>query len=542
MSITRERRASLSEMLAARAEATPDRRALVFPDEELTYGELWERVALTARALEHLGVGTGDLVGLLMPNCADFVAVYYATGLLGATVVPINIRYRRAELRYLVAHSRMTVLVTSDLIRDHVDLLGLVDASFDDFASSRRGQPLHLADAPDVRHVVVCGGEPSLPAVTMESIRTIVGAAPRSFDSFPHAAGPDDVLMVLYTSGTTAAPKGCEITQGAVLGNWTNWVDASHLGDGERIWVPCPFFHIAGIGPTIGAAIAGATVVSATHFDADVAIEQIEREEPNRLFPAFPPITLGILRHPQYDRERFAFVTALHNVAPPETMRVIQEMLPVGAVVTNNFGMTEAAGCVTYTPPELPADVRTDTTGPAMKGMDVRVADPDTCEPVRVGERGEIQFRGPNTFRGYLHDEAATAATIIGGGWIRTGDLGVMDASGNLVYIGRIKEMLKVGGENVAPIEVEAFLSTHPAVQLVQVVGRADERYGEVPIAFVELAAGHTATEADLLEFCRGQLASFKVPREVRFVTEWPMSATKILKRTLIEWLQQQPS
>jgi acyl-CoA synthetase (AMP-forming)/AMP-acid ligase II len=220
----------------------------------------------------------------------------------------------------------MTVLVTSDLIRDHVDLLGLVGASFDDFASSRRGQPLHLADAPDVRHVVVCGEEPSLPAVTMESIRTIVGAAPRSFDSFPHAAGPDDVLMVLYTSGTTAAPKGCEITQGAVLGNWTNWVEASHLGDGERMWVPCPFFHIAGIGPTIGAAIAGATVVSATHFDADVAIEQIGAR-PNRLFRRSRR-SRSVSCATRADRERFAFVTALHN-GSPETMRVIQEMLPI---------------------------------------------------------------------------------------------------------------------------------------------------------------------------------------------------------------------
>jgi acyl-CoA synthetase (AMP-forming)/AMP-acid ligase II len=513
---------------------------LAFPDEELTYAQLWDRVARTARALEHLGVGAGDLVGLLMPNCVDFVAVYYATGLLGATVVPINIRYRRAELRYLVAHSRMAALVTSDLIRDHVDLLGLVDASFDDFRVSPRGEPLDLDDAPNLRHVVVCGDDSALPAVTMSSIRDTVDTAPRSFNTFLATAGHDDVLMVLYTSGTTAAPKGCQITHGAVLGNWTNWVEASHLGAGDRMWVPCPFFHIAGIGPTVGAAVAGATIVTSTHFDADVAMAQIEREEPSLLFPAFPPITFGILRHPRYDRERFGFVKTLHNVAPPETMRVIEQLLPAGAVVTNNFGMTESAGCVTYTPPELPAAVRTDTTGPAMKGMDVRVADPDTCAPMATGERGEIQFRGPNTFRGYLHDEAATAATIIAGGWIRTGDLGVMDVGGNLAYIGRIKEMLKVGGENVAPLEVEAYLSTHPAVQLVQVVGRPDDRYGEIPVAFVERAAGHSVSEAELIEYCRGQLASFKVPREVRFVTEWPMSATKIQKRTLVEWLQQQ--
>jgi acyl-CoA synthetase (AMP-forming)/AMP-acid ligase II len=210
-------------------------------------------------------------------------------------------------------------------------------------------------------------------------------------------------------------------------------------------------------------------------------------------------------------------------------------------VLTNNFGMTESAGCVTYTPPELPADVRTDTTGPAMADFEVRVADPETLAPLPPGERGEIQFRGPYTFRAYLHDPAATAATIVDGGWIRTGDLGVLDDEGNLLYVGRIKEMLKVGGENVAPTEVEAHLSTHPAVKLVQVVGRADDRLGEVAVAFVELADGGMATEDELIAHCRGQLASFKVPRAVRFVREWPMSATKIQKRVLKEWLEREP-
>ncbi len=199
--------------------------------------------------------------------------------------------------------------------------------------------------------------------------------------------------------------------------------------------------------------------------------------------------------------------------------------------------MTESAGCVTYAGPDASEAVRIGTTGPALTGFEVRVADPATCVALPAGEHGEIQFRSPNAFRDYLYDPAATAATILDGGWIRTGDLGVLDGDGNLAYIARIKEMMKVGGENVAPTEVEAHLSTHPAVQLVQVVGRADERYGEVPVAFVELTPGRSASAEELIAFCRGQLASFKVPREVRFVTEWPMSATKIQKRVLREQL-----
>jgi fatty-acyl-CoA synthase len=541
MTIDVPRPCALGDLLAARAAATPDRRALVLPDEEVTYGELWDRAAHTARALERVGVGPGQLVGVLMPNCVDFVVLYYAAGLLGATVVPINTRYRRQELRYLVAHSAMTVLVTSDLVRDHVDLLALVGDAFDDLAAGRPEEPLRLADAPALRHVVLCGeGSGAGPAVPMVALRAAAAARPRDPASFTSRACPDDVLMVLYTSGTTAAPKGCEIPHRAITDGWSHWATAAHLAEGQRMWVPCPFFHIAGIGPVITGAIAGTTIVSSTHFDPDVAIAQIEREEPDHLFGSFPPITFGILRHPKYDRRRFGFVRTLHNVAPPDTMRVIQQLVPDGVAVTNNFGMTEAAGFVTYTPPELSDDVRADTTGPPVAGMEVRVADPDSLVTLPAGSRGEIQFRGPNTFRGYLHDPAATAATIVEGGWVRTGDLGVLDERGCLAYIGRIKEMMKVGGENVAPLEVEAHLSTHPAVHLAQVVGRPDDRYGEVPIAFVELAPGQTATADELIAWCRGQLASFKVPREVRFVTEWPMSATKVQKRKLRELLEDQ--
>ena len=407
MTITVQRPSSVGDVLAARAVASPGVRALVVGDDDVTYGELWDRAAHTARGLQRLGVGPGDLVGVLMPNCVDFVVLFHAVGLVGATVVPINIRYRRNELRYLVAHSRMKVLVTSDLISDHVDLLDLVADSFADLRGADAREPLHLTDAPDLRHVVLCGGRVArtdIAAVTIDDVRAAAADDPRESASFTQAAGPDEVLMVLYTSGTTAAPKGCQIPQRAVTENWTNWVDAIHLVEGDRIWLACPFFHIAGIGPAIGATIAGATALTDTHFDADAAVALIEREEPVHLFPAFPPITFGVLRHPAYDRSRFGFIRTLHNVAPPDTMRVVQQLLPDGAAVLNNFGMTESAGCVTYAGPDASEDVRIGTTGPALTGFDVRVADAETCAPLPAGERGEIQFRGPNTFRAYLHD------------------------------------------------------------------------------------------------------------------------------------------
>jgi acyl-CoA synthetase (AMP-forming)/AMP-acid ligase II len=203
--------------------------------------------------------------------------------------------------------------------------------------------------------------------------------------------------------------------------------------------------------------------------------------------------------------------------------------------VTSNFGMTEGAGAMTYTRLDDPAEVRLATTGRAFPGYEIRVCDPATDVALPAGERGEIQFRSPTAFHRYLKDPQATAATVLPEGWIKTGDLGVLDDRGNLAYLGRIKEMLKVGGENVAPMEVEALLATHPAVHFAQIVGRDDDRLGEVPVAFVELVAGATVGEQELIEFVKGRVASFKVPRAVLFVTEWPMSTTKILKSRLRE-------
>jgi acyl-CoA synthetase (AMP-forming)/AMP-acid ligase II len=279
----------------------------------------------------------------------------------------------------------------------------------------------------------------------------------------------------------------------------------------------------------------GATLVSAPHFVAADALEQIVETGAVHLFPAFPAFTLGILRTPAYAPERLAHVRTVLNVAPPETEELIQSMLPDSAVLLNDFGMTEAAGIVTFTPVADSLHDRCRTNGLPFEGVEVRIAAEDGHTEVPPGIAGEIQFRGVNALRGYLNEPEATAATIIEGGWVRTGDQGRMTDTGHLVYIARIKEILKVGGENVAPAEVEAWLSTHPAVAVAQVVAKPDDKYGEVPVAFVELLPGRTATPEELIGHCRGQLANFKIPREVRFVTEWPMSATKIQKFRLRE-------
>ena len=226
---------------------------------------------------------------------------------------------------------------------------------------------------------------------------------------------------------------------------------------------------------------------------------------------------------------------ALLDTAPPATLREIGRRIPQ-AVVLTSYGLTEGGGVVAFSHLDDPERERTETGGRPFRGMEVRIADPDSDEDVPVGEVGQILVRGPGLFDGYNGDPARTAE-VMRGGWLHTGDLGRIDAEGRIAYVGRSKDMLKVGGENVAALEIEAFLGSHPDVKIVQVVGVPDDKYLEVPAAFVELDAGGTVTEDELLDYCRGRIAAFKVPRYVRFVTDWPMSATKIQKHRLREAL-----
>jgi acyl-CoA synthetase (AMP-forming)/AMP-acid ligase II len=210
----------------------------------------------------------------------------------------------------------------------------------------------------------------------------------------------------------------------------------------------------------------------------------------------------------------------------------MQTLMPHTTQITC-FGMSECGGSVAMCNPGDPLPLRSECSGNALPGIEIAVRDPGTGETVAHGEPGEIVVRGRGVFSGYYNDPEKTEAAFWEGGWFRTGDLGVLDAEGRVTFRGRLKDMLKVGGENVAAVEIEGYLALHPAVKLAQVVGLPDEKYGEVPVAFIELVPGATTTETEMIYFCRGEIASFKIPRQVRFVEDWPMGATKILKSTL---------
>jgi fatty-acyl-CoA synthase len=507
---------TIGDLLLRAGRRWPDKEALIFPDERRTYAELLHSCERAARSLLGLGVGPGDRVGVLMPNCFEFVELQLGCAMLGVSVVPINARYKTYELAHVLDDSDMVAIATTDLIVEHVDLAAIV-------AEAATERP------PRLRHLLLLGGsarEGFLDAA--EFAAAADGVAPADVASLRDGVRLRDEAMMMYTSGTTSKPKGCIQTHEALVRTGIEAARRWRLTHDERFWNPLPMFHMGGVFPLLAHMWAGATVMTQTHFDPVGALEMMQAERCTFAYPTFPTITQSLIRHPRFAGTDLSTVRLVNDTGAADSLRLVQEHFPQAPVVTL-FGMTETCGGVSWSAPEDPYELRMTTGGLPFRGTRVRIVDPDTDEELPPGERGEITVRGPGLFERYHKDPAKTAEAMRGG-WFHTGDLGTVGEDGRLTYLGRLKDMLKVGGENVAAVEVEAYLGTHPAVKVAQVVGVPDAKYGEVPAAFVELADGASATEADIVEFCQGRIASFKVPRHVRFVDEWPMSASKIQK------------
>ena len=526
---------TIAGVLLRTAERRPDHEALVFPPARFGYREVVERSLRAARSLAALGVGRGDHVGILMPNCPDFVFAFFGAQLLGAVVVPVNTRFRTRELGYVIENADLAVLLTSDIVEEHVDFVERIAESLPGVAAAADPEQLALAEAPRLRSVVLLGEREPPGMVARRRFDELAEQVPESrVLEGSRRLQPADVALMLYTSGTTAQPKGCLITHDSVLHVWCSAARRLRITADDRVWDALPLFHMSCLGPLLFTFELGGTLVSMTHFEPAAALEAIERERATWLYSVFPPIVMALVKDPSFGARDLSRVRGLLNVAPPDTMRLIQSAFPGAVNVGGHFGMTEASGAITCNEWDATPDQQAETHGAPLPDIEVRVVGPETGEPLDPGHPGELQVRGRGLFQGYYRDPELTAVTMEGG-WLHSGDLGVIDEDGLVTYMSRLKDMLKVGGENVAPAEIESHLSTHPAVKLVQVVGAPDDRLGEVPAAFIELAPGHEWTPEEAIEYCRGQIASFKVPRHVRFVTDWPMSATKIQKFRLRE-------
>jgi fatty-acyl-CoA synthase len=444
-------------------------------------------------------ISLGD--ALLRAASADperTLSLVLGAGRLGAIPVPLNARFKTRELGYVMRHAGLKLLYT--------------DRSF--------AELVQASSPPQDCVVVVAEDDAAFWAAEGEPPEVVVR--------------PEDPGLMLYTSGTTANPKGCVHSHASMVAEGDGFAERCAVTSDDRFWTPLPLFHIGGWCSAFTAFARGGSFVHVGLFEPGAAVEQLSEARVSIAFPAFETIWLHVLQHPRFAAADVSALRLVLNVGVPERLRMMQELLPSAPQVSCT-GSTEAGGflCVGKATDSLHS--RTHTNGRPLVGMEIRVIDHETGEETPVGEIGELLFRGVSRFLYYYDDPEATAATIDAEGFFHTGDLVSREPDGSVGYVGRIKDMLKVGGENVAAAEIESFLLQHPAVHMAQVVGAPDARYVEVPAAFVILKPGAEATERELIEHCLGEIATFKVPRYVRFVEEWPMSGTKIQKYKLRE-------
>jgi fatty-acyl-CoA synthase len=526
-----------ADLLVRGAELAPESEAVVVDSRRATYRELLDASLRRARCLAGLGVGPQSRVGVLMPNCIEFVELLFGISLLGAVMAPINSRFAPRELHHVIENGDLEVVITSDSAVEHVDHAGRLTEALPGLAEAADPAALALPPAPRLRSVILLGGGSRPGMLGGEAFAALDTGDDEHVLALHRRTSLRSVALMMYTSGTTAVPKGCllsheALVRTALLAGRTRFRYTAQ----DRLWDPLPMFHMSAILPLIGVFDATATFMSVGHFDADEAIEMLDRERTTISFATFPAISQALLHHSGYHRDRWRHIRLINNVAPPDTLRWMQEQMPHTTQISA-YGSTECGGVVAFNDPDDTLEQRCHTSGQPFDGIELEIRDLESGVPVGPDHRGEILVRGYCLFDGYYKDEAQTAEAIDADGWFHTGDIGALSADGRISYLGRVKDMLKVGGENVAAVEIESFLGTHPAVAIAAVVGVPDPRYVEVAAAFIELAPGHDPSAEEMIEYCRGGLAGFKVPRHVRFVTHWPMSATKIQKFRLQQQL-----
>lgn len=519
-------------MLRASAASRPHADALIFPESRRTHDELNRAARAWARAFIAMGIRPGDNVGILLTTRPEFVELLFGITMAGAVAVPVNARYQAHELAFLVRDADLVTLVTSGRMADTLDFNERLLAALPSLASAPNPDALSLPEAPRLQRVI-CIDSPCAPHLLSASTALAKGEAvsEAEVDARIEAVDDEDIAFILYTSGTTANPKGALISHRGIVGNSRNLGVRYEVTADDKVWSPLPIFHIAGILPMTMIIDKGGAYLTVPHFEPGTALAMLGREGATIAYPSFVTIMQDLISHKSFtstDLSKLRLMNSNFAVQPAWIKDAMTSAMP-HTVQVGTYGLTEAAGTICTSRLTDTFEQRTGRLGVPIDEWEVRIVDIETGQDCPVNVRGEIVARGPNMLKGYYNAPEKTAE-VIRDGWFHTGDIGSFNEDGQIMFHGRTKDMLKVGGENVAAAEIEAMLQSHPSVKLAQVVGIPDARYVEVPAAFIELADGATASEAELIAHCRGKLAGFKIPRHIRFVEAWPMSTSKIQK------------
>ena len=516
---------TIPELIDASSTTYGDQQALVDGEVDWSFTELRQAIHQAAKSLIATGIQAGDRVAIWAPNTWEWVVAALGVHVAGAVLVPINTRFKGREAAYVLEQTEAKILftVTDFLDINYVELLKETEAE------------KNLNEI-----IILRGNQNHATTLFSEFLERSSGCSEEEFTQRKDAVAGEDLCHIMFTSGTTGAPKGAMLTHTAIVRGYNDWADIIGLEQGDRYLIINPFFHSFGLNAGILACLMkGSCILPHPVFDVQQVMERVPKDQITML-PGPPAIYQTILNHPNlenFDMSSLRLAVTGAAAIPVEMIIQMREHLGFEKVVTG-YGLTEGSGLATMCRHDDDPEIIANTSGRAMPGMDVKIINDDGKE-VERGNPGEIVVRGYNVMLGYLNDPEQTAETIDKNGWLHTGDIGIMDPEGNIAITDRKKDMYIHGGFNVYPAEVEATILRHPQIGQVSVVGIPDERMGEIGYAFVVPTVGQIPDAEEIINWCRKEMANYKTPRAIEFLETLPLNSSgKVLKYELREQAQ----
>jgi len=531
---------TIGAMLRQTARRVPDHDAFVFHaiDDRATYREFDARVDAAARGLLALGITKGQHVAVWATNVPQWLILQFATARIGAVMVTINPAYRPHELRYVLKQSDSVALLLVDQFKTS-DYFAMLREVYPELASGPVGEA-RSTEFPMLKWVVSLRGSTPAGAISWDNLLERGQTIPVDLEVLERSLGPDEKINIQYTSGTTGFPKAATLSHRNLLLNAYYVGHRQGFTSADRVCIPVPFYHCFGcVLGTLGAATHGAAmIIPADSFNACATLEAMEKHRATVLY-GVPTMFIAQLQDPSFaSRDLKSLRTGIMSGAPCpiEVMRKVVDQMGASQI-TIAYGQTEASPVITQTPCDAAIELRCETVGIPLPGVEVKLVDPASGQTLGDNQQGELCTRGHLVMLGYYSNPEATKAAIDSDGWLHTGDLAVRLSNGYYKITGRIKDMVIRGGENIYPREIEEFLFGHPEIEQVSVVGVPDEKYGEELCAWIKLKSGQVAKADEIRDLCRANLAHFKVPKYIKFVDAFPQTVTGKIQKFKIREL-----
>ena len=512
----------------------PNDQAIRYTDRpyERTWQEFKEECDRVAKGLYSIGVRKGDHVSIWATNVPEWIIVLFATAKIGAVLVTVNTSYKIFEAEYLFRQSDSKVLILIEGFKD-TNYIDIVNELCPELKTSKPGE-LNSPKLPHLKHVIYIGQDKKDGMYNFSDIEKMgENISDEEYNRIGADLKPDDVINMQYTSGTTGFPKGVMLTHYNIVNNGKCIGDGMGFTQDDKICIAVPFFHCFGLVLAIMAAVTHATSMVPIDFYQPLKVMQAIQDEGCTAVHGVPTMFIAMLDHPQFKEFKFDRLRTGIMAGSPCPVKVMQQVVDEMHMrdITIVYGQTESSPGCTQTTTDDSLELRVSTVGRVFPYVEAKIISPETGEIVPVGEQGEFCARGYNVMRGYYNMPEATAQAIDADGWLHTGDLATVDENGYYKITGRIKDMIIRGGENIYPKEIEEFIYTHPKVKDVQVIGVPSKRYGEEVMACIVLKAGCESSEDEMKEYVRSHMARHKTPSYVKFVDEFPMTASgKIMK------------